>query len=326
MKAISRSSRLVAALAATTGLLLTGCSTGAGQPNAAAIIGDKVISVAEVQRRIDGGLAAQDPTYLRLQAQNKLDLAGRGLLSVLIRLELLERLAQREGVQVDNSAVDSVIASFGGSLPENAFPAYDEQVLRERIRGDMLASEIGKKYANRTSVSFDLVVTDSREDAVAKAKQMAKGPAAAAQLVKDELAKKRQAGKNADFAFSRASSAIAASPIFATGANTVVAFPLPDESGQMEQTTPTSQWLVAYVHKRDTSTTTPPNPQAGQAGASAQAKLNGALGRGMASLLREEIGMQVNPRYGTWDLTNAQLVPSALEQATLQLKATTPRS
>ncbi|WP_086820901.1 SurA N-terminal domain-containing protein [Allokutzneria sp. NRRL B-24872] len=324
MKAISRSSRLVAALAATTGLLLTGCSTGAGQPNAAAIIGDKVISVAEVQRRIDGGLAAQDPEYLRLQSQNKLDQAGRGLLSVLVRLELLERLAQREGVQVDNGMVDSVIASLAGnSLPEEAFPAYDTQTLRERIRGDMLATEIGKKYANRTTVTTDIVVTDSRDDAVAKANQMAKGPAATAQLVKAEAAKKRQAESNFRVSFSQASPVLAVSPLFATGENTVVAFPLADNSGQrQQQATPTSRWAVAYVHKRDTKTTSAANPEA----AAAQGQIVGTLGRGMASILGNELGMRINPRYGAWDLTTAQLVTSTLERATLQLKATAPRS
>ncbi|MCP3798739.1 SurA N-terminal domain-containing protein [Allokutzneria sp. A3M-2-11 16] len=319
MKAISRSSRLVAALAAATGLLLTGCSTGAGQPNAAAIISDRVIPVAEVQRRIDEGLAAQDPKYLRQQSQNRLDVGGRNLLSMMIRLELLERLAKREGIQVDDAAVDAEMAEISDErIKQEGHPAYDRRSVRELLRAELLSGAIGKKYANRTSVVADIVVTGERADALAKAKQMAKGPAASAQVVKDESAKRRQANANARFNFWQASQAIAVSPMFATAAGTVVAFPVADDSGQMEQqTTPTSQWVVAYVHKRETNASGAP----AQTNAATQAALNRVLGLSMASLYASEIGMQVSPRYGTWDLTNAQLVPNALEKAAVQLKA-----
>ncbi|WP_231950406.1 SurA N-terminal domain-containing protein [Allokutzneria albata] len=324
VKAISRSSRLVAALAATTGLLLTGCSTGAGQPNAAAIIGDKVVSVAEVQHRLDAALAAQDPKYLRQQAQNRLDLGGRGLLSMMIRLELLERLAQREGIRVEDAEVDTAAAGVTEeAIQRGTHPAYDRQSVREVLRSELLAGAIGKKYANRTAVVADIVVTGERAEAMAKAKQMAKGPEASERLVKDEKAKGGQASSGERFTFSQASPKLAQSAVFATASDTVVVFPVADESGQMEQqTTPTAQWVAAYVHKRDTNATSAP----AQTNAATQAALNRVLGLSMASLYADEIGMRVSPRYGVWDPAGKQLVPNSQEQAAVQLKAVVPRS
>ncbi|MFB9907205.1 hypothetical protein [Allokutzneria oryzae] len=326
VKAISRSSRLVAALAATTGLLLAGCSTGAGQPNAAVIIGDKVIPVSDVQHKLDAGVAVR-ADYQQLRDQHKLDQAGRAILSVLIRQELAGRLAQREGVPVSDSAVDAVMARIGGTVPDDAFPAYDLQGVRDLVRSQLEAEAVGKKYATRTAVTFDAVFATTRAEAMAKAKQMAKGEEAIRQLVKDETAKKQQATLGTTLNFAQAKASYAVSPLFGTAAGTIVAFPVADDSGQLEQqTTPTSQWMVAHVRSRNTGAPAPANPAGGQQTPEGMSQLYVPLGLSMISMLGDELGMQVNPRYGVWDLVKTQLVPSTGEKAAFQIKAGTTAS
>jgi len=83
---------LVAALAVLGGAL-TACASGPSQVNSAVIIGDHVISVDDVQRRLDEALTVE-PAAKDLAKNHKLDLASRGIVDQLVRHELLAEAAR----------------------------------------------------------------------------------------------------------------------------------------------------------------------------------------------------------------------------------------
>lgn len=144
---MSMSRRLALGIAAlaTTALALTGCGTT--QAGAAATVGDTRITETQLTSEVQAVLEAKG---------QPLDTEDAGLVSQLlsrmITVELLDRLAVDEGVEVTQGQIDEVIANYTGQvgsieqveeifLQENVAPSQIESLIRLQTQ----AQELGIK-------------------------------------------------------------------------------------------------------------------------------------------------------------------------------------
>ncbi|MBV8932586.1 MAG: hypothetical protein JO285_08580, partial [Kutzneria sp.] len=91
--AIRRPVILLAACAAT-GALLAGCDTSQGQVGAAAIVGDHIVTLDDVQQQITQELVAE-PEARELQKAGKFDQVARLIVQLSVWHELTTQLAAR---------------------------------------------------------------------------------------------------------------------------------------------------------------------------------------------------------------------------------------
>jgi hypothetical protein len=275
-------SALVAASALAVGL--SGCGAGPNQAGAAAIVGDTSVPLGDTQRRIDVALAKPGLVdQVKLQGGTAADIS-RQVVTRSVHHLLLAEAARRESIAVRAEDIDAELADEGGldNLVESTI--YDKESVRDAVRDRLLAQGLARKLLTRVSATIDLTSATSRDDAVAKARRMAAGPAeAAAVLAADPRAKRGQVLR------ASLNPQLAASFLFGTPAGTVVAV----------QTSPAPDgWTVLRVTAR--STTAAP-----VGGPGALAQLDGdtldEIGRRFTQPLAAELGVRVNPRYGTWD-------------------------
>lgn len=158
MKRRTSAASLAAAAAATSALLLSGCSSD-NHPGAAAVVGDRHISLASVQAQVETVRAAQ-----RAQPNGDQLLSGSGDLtrqtvSFLVYEEVLEQAAADHGVRVTRRDVQEAREEtedhLGGAdvlrevalSPQSGIPvASDEQidlVLRSQLLSTRLAQRLG---------------------------------------------------------------------------------------------------------------------------------------------------------------------------------------
>src|SRR5256885_14327161 len=98
----------IAALA-TVGTTLTACGSGPNQVNSAVIIGDRVITVDSVQQRRDTALK-NEPAAKALAMTHALDKGARGIVSQLVRHELITSAARQENLSVAERDVTDYVA------------------------------------------------------------------------------------------------------------------------------------------------------------------------------------------------------------------------
>ena len=134
----------VAALAATA-LALTGCGTS--QAGAAATVGDTRITENQLTTQVQEVLAAKGQPLNTQDAGLVSRVLGR-----MITIELVDRLAEAEGVEVTQGQIDEVLANYTGQvgsieqveeifLQENVAPSQLESIIR--LQGQ--AQELGIK-------------------------------------------------------------------------------------------------------------------------------------------------------------------------------------
>src|SRR5436190_11329797 len=99
MSAIRRRPAALIAGLAVLGSVLTACGSGSTQANSAVIIGKRVISVDEVQQRLDTALS-KEQVAKDLAKNHKLDLVSRGIVSTLVLHELIVEQVRRDGLSV----------------------------------------------------------------------------------------------------------------------------------------------------------------------------------------------------------------------------------
>jgi SurA-like protein len=293
-----RHGRLLASIAAA-GLLLAGCGSGPSQVGAAAIVGDTRIPVAEVQSWFDEVLAKEPELRQQLQQQGQLDDRGRELASYLVQQELIELAAAAEQLSVDQEHVDAVIAQQGGAQAATAGTFMTPQRLPESVRAGLLLTELGRRYADRLSITFDYTQASTRTEAEAKARRMALGPAEAAAVLDADrktgkvvgVGERRSVADNAELA--------ARTPLFGARPGTVLAFEMQEQTGQ---------WIVARIVDRNTNDVAP-----GAAGEQIDDATLQAIGARLLGITAENAGVRLSPRYGAWDPVALSAAPNADE-------------
>ncbi|KOX21469.1 hypothetical protein ADK67_27215 [Saccharothrix sp. NRRL B-16348] len=301
-------------IGAAVALLVAGCGTGPGHVGSAAIVGDTVLPLEQVQQRLDIVLK-KEPEAQKLHDQRKLDQVARQLVTLGVQHELIEQAARREGVSVSEEDVTESVEQAGGAELASQNTVYDAATFRERAKDQLLLVELARKYVDRMEVTFDYFFTKDNADAIEKAKQVAADPAKMAEFVADapEGTQGQALSKEGQRVRSAESPQAAQSPLFGVPAGTVVAF-APDPSS--------AQWIVAYVTDRKTDVRA-------SSGESSTEQLTPQvleqIGLRLVQTLAGDPEIEVNPRYGLWDGTAISLAPSEGEmsgfQATVRQKS-----
>jgi hypothetical protein len=300
---------LVTAVTATMAALLAGCGSGPSQVNSAVIVGDTAVPVGEVQQRVDAVLR-KEPAAQQLQQQHKLDQVSRSVVRMEVWHQLVLRAEQREGVTVNEQQVSQLVDQAGGAEQASKGTIYDASTFRDRARDQLVMMELGKRYLNRVSVTFDITQVPSRQAAQDKARQLAAHPDQTRQLLQAD----RDAGVPAAAGqrLTLAGAPPYALPLFGVRSGTVLAF-APEQSDQ-------TQWIVAVVHDRHVDPATPAND--GSANTQQQdPQLLAQVGLRVLAPLADELGVRVSPRYGVWDPVGMEVAPSEGETQGIQLSA-----
>lgn len=172
--------RLAAALLAAV-LGLAAC--GQGQPGDAATIDDRRIGILELQEStrelLDARAAAEQRGAAPLEPADD-GSVQRGVLTQLVRGELLEEAAERNGVQVSEGQVDELLREFeqqaGGRRPleqDLVASGVPPSRLRDIVRfianqnalGERLAPQAGDPEQRQTALR-DLLVETARQAGV----------------------------------------------------------------------------------------------------------------------------------------------------------------
>lgn len=292
----SRRVRLIASIA-TAGMLLAGCGAGPGEPGAAAVVGDTRIPLTEVQAWYDDVLRKEGNLKQQLQDQGQMGELGRQLASFAVQEELTRQTAQREGVSVDERKVTQQIDQMGGPEKATAGKINTPENLRDSVRSQLLATELGRKYLDRTAITFDYTQASSRKDAKRLAENMARGKEEAAAFLKSEQAAGKQVALGETMRAADSGQVAASTPLFGAPPGTVVAFETQPQSGQ---------WLVARINKRDTNATSGPPAQGSE-------QIYQAFGMRLLAATGERVGVELNPRYGVWDPVGMAAAPNENE-------------
>ena len=286
-------SALVAAIAVLS-VLLAGCGTGPSQVGTAAVVGDTAVSLERVQdwwQRV----VSDDKLKEQLRDRGQFDDLGRVIVRETARHELLRQVAAREGLRFDEAQVSELITALGGeqAAVEALGPiVYDASTIRDRARDQLLTVDLGRKFFD-TTVTFDVTTAKSREQALAKARELAAADPDRARSVIEAAGRsgaqvaidqRQSIGDNIDFALS--------TPLFAVPAGYVLAFPNPDQASQ-------GQWFVTVLRERGTAGSSSRRQGSTTAGEVDESRLEG-VGLKVLGVYSREIGVRMNPRYGVW--------------------------
>ncbi|MFC7341889.1 SurA N-terminal domain-containing protein [Saccharopolyspora griseoalba] len=304
---LSRHGRLLASIAAA-GLLLVGCGTGPSQVGAAAIVGDTKIPVSQVKSWFTEVLDKEPRLRSQLEERDGLDDLGRALAGQLVRQELIAEVAEREHLSVDERQVDAMIDRWGGPRATEG-EVFTPGNVREFARGEALVTELGRRYFDGLSVTFDYTQATSRSSAQRKAEEMARGGAAATELIERDTAAGTPAGTGQRLRAADSPKLAAATPLFGAEPGTVLAFEPERNAGQ---------WLIVRIQERVAE----PSPRAGAAD---DATLHG-LGSQLLGLTADRVGVRLSPRYGAWDPIGLTAAPSEGETTGFRLTAPSSES
>jgi len=301
-------------------VVLAGCGTGPSRTDAAAIVGDQVITIDDIQGRLrtaapdlriavdqqgaEQGIAPGAPIPPQLLAQE-----SRRLVTVRVLHELIAEQARRDGIVVSPQQVDAELAKVGGAEAAARGSGFDPATIRELVADQVAAGEIGRRVFDRLAVTIDYAATPDRATAEALAAQVAADPARADRLFAGApggagasgLALRPGQGQGAELRSS------ASSVLFGLPAGTVAITPSGSSSSQAGQQDPAQgPWTVIHVRERRLDA---PPPGAGATPAAAvDADTMFGFGLRMLQPLALDEGVTVSPRYGTWDPTQLDVV------------------
>lgn len=299
--------RVVAPFAAVTALVatLSACGTGPNQVNSAAIIGDRVISVDQVQSLVDK--VVKEPAARGLAQQHKLDLVAREALGQLIVHEALGNVARREGLKVDQDQLAALRAqnpfgqklSAGGDTPtEQLVPqlVYRARGFEDYANDQLLLLELAKKHLGRDSATYNLVTVQTADEARTLAEQITADPKQSAALM-------RAAGRKAKAEPTLGTDTKQTTDgVYLSGPENSV-FVLPPSQGQQGG----GGYSVVHVLSRKTSATTSPDLDLSQAQPSEI--LNFGLFAARPTIMASN--PKISPRYGVWNNLQLKVVPKS---------------
>ncbi len=133
---------VAAAAIAATALLLTGCA--AQQAGSAATLGDSRISETALTTVVEEILVAKGQPVTAQDETLVTQTLGR-----MITMELIDRLAVREGVEITQGKIDEVLANYAGQvggeqavvdlfIQENVAPSQLESIIRLQLQAQDL--------------------------------------------------------------------------------------------------------------------------------------------------------------------------------------------
>jgi parvulin-like peptidyl-prolyl isomerase len=292
----TRTGRLLAG-AAIVVALVSGCGNTPSKVDAAAVIGNDTLTLSEVQPRITAALGRPELlSTLRTQGFGPPDV-GRAIVSQMILHDLLARAAAQQGIVVRDDEVNAAIAQAGGE-EVLAQSTLDAGGVRERISDQLIATKLAQRQVDRLSVTADIAVVQSRDEALTLARALAAGgPAADRALASASTAQRGQQIRPAT------TPQAALTPLIGIPAGDVAAFPISSQQG----------WVVVRVTQRRTDA-----PSAGPAAASRLDQQTLAeAGIRLLTPLATQTGVTVNPRYGTWDPVQLSVVPDPAQAGEL---------
>jgi len=300
--------RVVAPFAAVTALVatLSACGTGPSQVNAAVILGDRVISVDQVQSLVDK--VVKEPAARSLAQQHKLDLVAREVVGQLIVHEVVTDVARSEGLRVDEDKLADLRAQnpFGQKLVVGS-DVPTEQLVPElvyRARGfdayandQLLLEALAKEHLGRESAKYNLVGVEGADEARELAKKIVANPDDAASLMRAAseksaepvLALDKDTGPTGDGVY------------LAAPKNTV--FVLPSSQGA----TGGGGFQVVQVLSTKTTSSVPSDADLSQI---SEEQLP-TLGRFVLRPHVIESGVRISPRYGVWNDLMLTVVPKS---------------
>ena len=280
--------RVIAAVVAA-GALVSGCANGPSQVGAAAIVGSQVLPLDEVQQQIQVALGA-DKQQLRLRLAAGYggsgdELAIRQVVTTAVRGVLLDQAAAENGIVISDAQIDAVIAQRGGPevVERNSLGSLDEA--RADIRGELIAIELGRRWIDRLSVTFDVAYATSEEELRLKQQQVLAGGSAADAVFTTGPAER---GRVADG--SSTSSARLLAIVGGIDAGNLLVLNPQDSR---------DPWTLVRITERRTDVSAAAGGQS--AGATAGDELLYAIGVQMLRPLADQLGVRTNPRYGVWD-------------------------
>lgn len=288
--------RLLAVLIAA-GALVAGCGAGPNRADSAAIVGQESIPLAEVQPAITSVLTRPGLVEgFEAQGGSQADI-GRAVVSQLVVRRLLEQAAAEHGITIGEDRIDAAIAASGGEQAV-ASSSLAAGGARAATRDRLIATELATRELDRLAVTADLAVAQTREEATALARALAAGGAEAERALAGAGTAQR------DLEIRPAATPQAAlTPLVGIPAGQVAAFQLGAGQG----------WVVVRVNSRELG---PPPPAPVLAGRLDQQSL-GEAGILLLTPLALREGVQLNPRYGTWDPVSLTAVPDAGQAAQL---------
>ncbi|MEU0537111.1 SurA N-terminal domain-containing protein [Amycolatopsis tolypomycina] len=337
MRIIGRPRALVAVVAGA--LLLAGCGSGPSQVGAAAVVGDRTVSIDQVQALIDKAVREQ-PYAQKLAAEHKLELLGRTAVTQLVAHELLLQAAEKQGITPNYGQIDAQLAKdpLNGPVPadaSNEAQAVSQVVTRSRdhregLTDTYLAQALAEKLLPNLSVTFDFTTIgsmpdpntgsalqgdDAKKAALDLARQFAADPAAAAKRIGSDVQyeaqlrqQAKQAGRNVDSIppLSGLGDTVPATQAGALASTPVFGSPagtvvaVPYPSQDLAGT-----WFVGVVRQRtdDRAIATERTPEL-------DAATKTAIGMRQLQPLFDELGVRVNKRYGVWDVVGMSVVPN----------------
>jgi hypothetical protein len=290
------SARLVAVGTLAVALLIGGCGDSRlNQAGTAVIVGDTEIPVSQVQDQVDMVLAKEGEQIRgQLVAGRQLDDLSRQIVTLFARHELIDTAAQRAGLSVSKPEVSRLLYDLGGPEAASKGTIWDTEGFRQHARDQLLMVGLGRQTLD-TAVTFDYTTAATRSAAVKRVEELAAaGPRGARELILADV----DAGRDATVSkrvVAGDDPIFAASPAFGVAKDSVVAF-------QLEDTQP---WLIVVIKNRTDGVQ--PSQEAPDADQIDPAVLE-AIGLRQVAQLAENLGMQLNPRFGVWDPVNMEAV------------------
>ena len=289
-------------LTAVTALLLASCGSAPSQVQSAAIIGDHVIRLDDVQAEIKW-LLDHAPQAQQAQQQGRIDQVSSEIVRSRVVHELLAVAEERENLSVDETQVNELIEASGGLDEAARNIAVEPSRVRDVARDQLLLEQLGQHYQNRLSVHFvgamvtqsDVQATDS-EVARDLGRRIAADPANAEAILRDS-------GHRVVDQTVTLADALVQDPELAISAV------FGAEEGSVVVIQPSQQqvgWLVALIKDRTV------RPEADDQAEAQPIDPRLLYWAGLRQLqpIADELGVQINPRYGVWDDTGLAPAPS----------------
>ncbi|HET8642119.1 MAG TPA: hypothetical protein VFM37_09280 [Pseudonocardiaceae bacterium] len=305
------------------GGLLSGCAAAPSQVGTAAIVGDTTVSLESVQDWFDRVVADRERKE-RARASEQLDDIGRKVVTEAVRHALLLQVAQREKLDIDEERVNELLDELGGpaqavealaKTPGTEWLLYDETTIRERVRDQLIALELARKYYDSTEIRFDATQAENRNQALDKANRIASDPDGVDEIIQADIAGGLQAFANEKLSVAADPSTAAHSPLFAVPAGTVVVYAAGGQGG----------WWVIYIGERDSDAPRDNSPNVVEEG-SVDQSLMSAIGFRMMAALMADTEVELNPRYGVWEQVSLEATQTDGERLVTTVSVEQPDS